>query len=222
VKIGISPDEMGSLEHSIIEEYFTENEYYESESLKNKCSAKLIEHVKNRNSIISYKEQQEVLFELVEYTFNGLDFLYQLKKNRPNAKINFEHSINENQWNLKGYIDVLIEENNNLEIYDFKRSSASVGSKKALESYEKLQLWIYSLAMNSSLKPVSKMGYVNISEIDKKTEMNLTQADLDTFSDYLNKLITRFEGDEEYFANPRKDDVCNYCPIRKICSKGVN
>jgi CRISPR/Cas system-associated exonuclease Cas4 (RecB family) len=112
----------------------------------------------------------------------------------------------------------LVEFEDRLEIYDFKRSDTSVGSKTDLQNFEKLQLWVYGLVMGS-LKPVKKIGYINVSDIKKNLILE-TGNEFELFGEKILKLLMDFKAEKKFLPNPRKDNICNYCNVRKICPKG--
>lgn len=218
-KIGIAPDEIGSLEHLIIAGYFQGNQSLIESELVKLCREKLDHHIESHNLIVEFDEYNEVLYELIEYTGNGLIFLFNLKYNSPEAIFKFEVQLPPNNFRINGFIDCIVETKEGDFIFDFKRSSASIGTKKDLISFEKLQLWIYFWAIRGNQKVV-KIGYINISDIEKSQIIEIDeQSNINEFEKKLNSLVTEMSQEIFYFPKPRNENICKYCNIEMICPK---
>jgi RecB family exonuclease len=221
VRMVVDAREMGKLEHDIIENYFQENSKIEEEKILELSKLKLNEYIKCSNTKIDQAIYFEVLFELVEFSKNGLSYLYELRNKYQSAKFKFEVKLPENALGITGYIDCLVEKSDGNIILDFKRSSSSVGSITELDEFQKLQLWIYYLVMNN-VSNIDYVAYVNISEPERsliyKDSLELKK---DMFESFLNELIFKYQKENKYLPIPLKESVCTYCPINQVCSKGV-
>jgi CRISPR/Cas system-associated exonuclease Cas4 (RecB family) len=221
-KVGIEPNEIGQIEHAIIADYFQKNIEVHEEEVLNFAKLKLTEYVKHNHISIGRTDFNEVLYELIEYTTNGLNFLYDLKSKNLNAEFHFEFPLPENDLNIKGSIDCLVRDELGLEIYDFKRSQAAVGNKKEIERFEKLQVWIYRwvLLNNSVGTEVKKWGYVNLSEENKNNILDNSKTDLkEEFDKYIRTLSEELKNEVLFSPKPKKDSVCQFCHLNLICPK---
>ena len=216
-KMGIGSDERGILEHEIIENYFKKHNELNLETIKKETKSILDNHILINKNVVDNKEYNEVFYELVEYSNNGLSFLFNLKKDSPFLNIYFEESLASNKFNIRGAIDCLVEYEDHFEIYDFKRSSFGTGTSQGFKNFEKLQLWIYGIISNDK-KRVSKIAYVDIS--DNKVIATDPQSKFDEFEIKLSSLIEELKIDAQFRANPRKESVCTYCSVAKLCSRG--
>jgi CRISPR/Cas system-associated exonuclease Cas4 (RecB family) len=187
--------------------------------LKKKCLEKLNEHLVSNKIRIEFDEFNEALYELIEFTKNGIGFILDLKLQQPKAQIFFEYPLPENHLNLRGFIDCLVINESQAQIYDFKRSAFSIGSKKDLIAFKKLQLWVYANAIRKKYN-VEKIGYINISEIE--SSVFLECGDLLNESEVkLSELISKYTDDVHYKPMPRSKEVCTFCAVEKICHKGI-
>lgn len=219
MKIGINPDELGNLEHIIVEEYSKDNSELNLHKLKELCQKHLNDYITRNQLIIPSDEYNEIFFEILEYTKNGVDFVLEVKKENPGAQFEFEFPLPANKFNLKGFIDFIVIKEDSVQIYDFKRSGSSIGTKKELQAFDKLQLWIYAICWDST-KKCTKIGYVNFSDNEGNVLLEL-DSQLTEFENVLSKLIDRYNNEVEYAPCPRKENVCRYCAFQKFCFKEV-
>lgn len=215
---GLGSDDKGILEHLIIGKYFKSHQQITSFDLEELCRNELDNYIKNKQMLLSKKQFNETLYELVEYTANGLIYLYDLQKRNINTEILFEFELPANQYNLIGSIDCLINEEGNIKIIDFKRSDAAIGSKQGLLDFEKLQLWLYGLAISEKFN-VSKIGYLNISEANALLEVDFTIGK-ENFIEVFLKVESSFKNDMVFKPNPRNPNVCEFCTLKYVCPKG--
>lgn len=217
-KIIIGHDEKGNLEHEIIEEYFSIGKNIEIEELKLLADQKLKTLLKERFHKVDEKEYFEALYEIVEFAHNGLSYLKTITDSRKHVSVKFERPLPKNKFELQGFIDCIIEDGDTVEIYDFKRSSTSVGSEKDLKNYEKIQLWVYAYAVSQE-KKVTKIGYINLSDTSSNKVLEIGES-LVEFELKLSEIIFNLNNDKEFPPQPRKESICHYCPLTSICIKG--
>ena len=141
-----------------------------------------------------------------------------MQKRNINTEILFEFELPANQYNLIGSIDCLINEEGNIKIIDFKRSDAAIGTKQGLLDFEKLQLWLYGLAISEKFN-VSKIGYLNISEANALLEVDFTIGK-ENFIEVFLKVESSFKNDMVFKPNPRNPNVCEFCTLKYVCPKG--
>lgn len=218
-KSGIGADDKGVLEHLIIGKYFQAHSELKLELLEEFCKSELTSYSKSKQLLLSNKQFNETLFELIEFVSNGLNYLYNLKKDDPRAEIHFEYELPQNKFNIIGSIDCLIKTNNEVNIIDFKRSDAAIGPKYGLLAFDKLQLWLYGLALSDNLV-VNKIGYLNISEIDSLLEVDFSGSK-EKFTEKFIEIEAAFKKETLYLPTPRNSNVCEFCSLKFVCTKGV-
>lgn len=216
---GIGSDDKGILEHLIIGIYFKNQNKLSFSILEEICRSELDNYIKSKKILLSKKQFNEALYELVEYTTNGLGFLYDLQSKNPKAEILFEYELPSNQYNIVGSIDCLIKEVENYKIIDFKRSDAAIGTKQGLLNFEKLQLWLYGLALSDKFN-VGKIGYLNISEVDGLLDVEFNEG-REKFIEVFEAVNDTFKNDNEFHPKPRNSNVCEFCTLKFICPKGI-
>jgi hypothetical protein len=119
---------------------------------------------------------------------------------------------------MKGYIDCILLDGNKAHIFDFKRSATSIGSKKDLLRFDKIQLWIYRWAMLEKYQVVW-WGYINLSEGILSGLSSEDLAEDHNFDLYLKTIVEKFRIEAEFAPIPRDEKVCNYCELKLICPK---
>ena len=119
---------------------------------------------------------------------------------------------------LKGFIDCILTHENGVHIFDFKRSVASIGSKKEILSFEKIQLWVYRFALERNFK-VIQWGYINLSDGSDLLINDQQTQQGEMFNDFLAQLIESFKTEKKFHPKPRNSKVCNFCDLQLICPK---
>jgi RecB family exonuclease len=229
----IAPRELGNLEHQIIGSYFEKQSRNIKETLDINLHQKIAEDaflnfLKENNFRISESERSKSLNEIMHYSLNGIVFLIELLNKYDAKNIKFEIALPVNEWNLKGYIDCLIELNNKRYILlDFKRSATSIGSKKETLEFQKIQLWIYLIVLNSKGYEFDYYGYLNLSEPGEEKvafadhlAADLLQNSLSEAIKVIEKLIHDLGQRIDFHPNPQTKKVCDFCPVQLTCTKG--
>ena len=232
-RLKIAPDEMGILEHGIIERFFLERNldsslFFESDFHELICRQALEEFVSLHNINLSEKTKLTTYYELVHYTKNGIDFLINFCKENEVISIEFERPLGDNFWRLVGSIDCLIYlKNKKVAIFDFKRSGAAIGSKRDTISFDKIQIWIYLLVvLKNHNKTIHSWGYLNLSEVEtsllfyEENDQALTENIISDFQESLEKIIERLNNEINFLPKPRNTKICHFCEIKLFCSKG--
>lgn len=231
-RLKIAPDEMGVIEHDIIEQYFAlrlidENLVFEPKFHEVLCTQALNEFLVKNKILLNEKIRLVTFFELLHYTQNGIEFLINFCRSNLAVKIEFERPLGENPWGLIGYIDCLVHlGDDKIAVFDFKRSGAAVGSKRETLAFDKIQIWVYLLILiKHQSKTIHSWGYLNLSEIEAsqvylEQEVSLlSETTLDNFQTLLNKTISELKTEVDFFPEPRKAKVCHFCEVELFCSK---
>jgi hypothetical protein len=218
-RLSLDADEKGVLEHKIIETYFQqETNEYNFELNSKLCRGCLKDYIAKNELSLNKQLSEEVFYELLEYSKNGIKTLLDYKDKFPGSYFKFEEPLLTNNLGLKGSIDCILINQNEIYIFDFKRSSSSIGSKKELLDFEKIQLWIYRWILTRNFKVVW-WGYINLSD---GTMMGLQENETscpEVFENFLIKLVDKYKSEKEFSPMPRTEKVCSYCELQLFCPK---
>ena len=232
-RLKIAPDEMGTIEHEIIEQYFSgrkieENLEFDSKLLEEQCLKSLQVFLTTNHIALNEKTKLSTYYELLHYTQNGIEFLIKFINENSGIEIEFEHRLNNNHWGLVGSIDCLVHlGDGRVAVFDFKRSGAAIGSKRDTMAFDKLQIWTYLIIVQQVIgKQVHSWGYLNLSEIEDSQVHNenevivLSAEKMKEFQMFLEKIIEEIKNEINYKASPRVEKVCDFCEVQLLCSKG--
>ena len=220
LRLSIDPDEKGNLEHKIIENYFSKFSDYNYLGHSELCKNILKVFLDENKVKLTKQLEEETYYELLEYTKNGITTLLNYQIRHPHSVLEFEISIANSEHELRGFVDCILRLENEVHIFDFKRSMASIGSKKELLNFEKIQLWIYKWALEKKYKVVW-WGYINLSD---GSITGISQEDILNplaFDSFYTELMTRFKSENTFHPVPRHEKVCHYCELQLVCPKEV-
>jgi CRISPR/Cas system-associated exonuclease Cas4 (RecB family) len=232
-RLKIAADEMGTIEHAIIEQYFIgrkidSNLIFESAIHEEFCRSALEEFIASHKIILNEKTKLTTFYELLHYSQNGIEFLINFCHKNQASRIEFESSLGKNPWGLVGSIDCLVYlDDNKIALFDFKRSGAAIGSKRDTLAFDKIQIWAYLIVMQRfQEKLIHSWGYLNLSEIEASQIYNeievriLDEGKMDDFQICLEKVIEEMKNEIHFQATPRTNKVCDFCEVQLFCSKG--
>lgn len=232
-RLKIAADEMGTIEHEIVDQYFSGRAIDSSLAFDQKvheelCRSSLDKFISEHKIILNEKTKLITFYELVHYTQNGIEFLIKFCKENMASSIEFERALGNNPWDLLGSIDCVVNlQDNKIALFDFKRSGAAIGSKKETMAFDKIQIWVYLLIMYKHVgKIIHSWGYLNLSEIEASQVYNeletpiLQDEVMESFESLLTKLIQDVKVEAHFKASPRVHKVCDFCEVQLFCSKG--
>jgi hypothetical protein len=240
----IRPNEIGSLEHEVIENYFKEKKSWDEGYFKELVEKSYLEFVtKNRKAVAKMKEKVSV-FEIYNYCENGIKFVINILENLPGSTVVFEAFL-EGSDNVSGRIDCLVKFEDKVAILDFKRSGFSIPTKSDIEKFNKVQLPFYLNNFGQDSSKIMFWGYVNLSEPSESLVINgehelgkdimqrlsykvstrksvfddMTSWFIE-YKDFEKETITLLSNECSWKANPIKDDTCTFCSVSNLCSRG--
>ena len=229
----LRPDELGNLEHKIIECYFEDIEILigdliDSDHHQKKCQLVFSEYILASKLVLNETEKARAYNEIMHYTWNGIVFLLDIMKNQSAKGIRFEIPLGNNPWALKGSIDCVIElSDNRVIVIDFKRSSSAAGTKTETLEFKKIQLWVYLLTLLQQGHSVDSFGYLNLSDLNDDNLFfegfeaeSLITSSIDIAKEIIEKTIFNIQSDSTFKPYPRDVKVCKYCPVNLFCLKG--
>lgn len=240
----IRPNEIGSLEHEVIENYFKERNVWDEDFFKEIVEKSYSDFViENRKTVAKMKEKLSV-FEIYNYCENGIRFVLNILESLPGCEVEFEAFLKGND-NISGRIDCLVKFEGKFAILDFKRSGFSIPTKTDIEKFNKVQLPFYLNNFGYDSSDVLFWGYVNLSEpleslvingehelgkdIMERLSYKLSSRksifdDMTSwFSDYREfekETISILQNETKWNAMPLKDDICTFCSVANLCSRG--
>lgn len=232
-RMKIGADEMGTIEHEIIQHYFEKNQIdqtlvFNKAAHEELCLKSLDEFLTKNKIALNEKTKLVTFYELLHYSQNGIEFLIQFCLKHSAIQIDFETSLGLNPWALVGSIDCIIQlPESRMALFDFKRSAAAIGSKRDTLNFEKIQIWVYLLIkLIHQEKNIHSWGYLNLSEIEASQiyyEDEATVAghsQLNQFKDLLESKIESLKNEVDFLPDPRNTKVCSFCEVELFCSKG--
>lgn len=232
-RLKIAPDEMGTIEHKIIEHYFEgmvidQAISFDNEKHKSLCLKCLDVFLNEHRIVLNEKNKLTTFYELLHYTKNGIEFLIGFCDQNKASKIEFEAPLGVNPWGLVGAIDCLVTlPNDKKAMFDFKRSAAAIGSKRDTQNFEKIQIWVYLLILQKHKgSTIHTWGYLNLSEIEvsqiyheEETPL-LSDKVMMEFQAMLETLIVSARIEVNFQPKPRNNKICLFCEVELFCTKG--
>ena len=232
-RLSLGADEMGTIEHAVIKKYFEslgENiiQPVNESSIEKICLDEINKYLGASQITLSNKTRLQYFYEIFSYSKNAIDFLSEYLAKCLAVNIRFEVPLEKNPLNLVGFVDCIVYlPNEEISIFDFKRSSASIGSKVETMSFNKIQIWVYLVAFGKfANKKISDWGYVNLAEIEESLLFNenqkavLTQEFLEKSQSTIEKNIVEINNERIFPANPRNLKICQFCEVSLFCPKG--
>ncbi|MBC7713371.1 MAG: PD-(D/E)XK nuclease family protein [Rhizobacter sp.] len=231
-RASLSPDELGSLEHEIIANYFNKiskkSDEIDLDFHRKTCVEVFNAYLVSGKLTLSETEKARAYNEIMHYSWNGIVYLIDLMKTKNAKGIRFEVPLNTNQWNLVGSVDCIVElGDNKIVVIDFKRSSAAAGTKTETMEFRKIQMWVYLLALRQQGLEIESFGYLNLSDL---TDMNLIfetedaqklmSSSMAPAQEIIEKAINDIQKIIDYIPAPRESKVCHYCSVNLFCLKG--
>ena len=233
ISMSMGADELGKIEHAVIEKYFKENPLLGEEinlvSHYTICESLFQARLTEGHYDLSASDKAKYFNEVLHFSLNGLLFLKEFCADNKAISINFEIPFKVDDLKIKGSIDCLIEmPDGSQALFDFKRSSAAVGSKTDFLNLRKIQLWIYLVALNNANKNISAFGYINLSDLNDQNVIfqgtkasDLITSQINSSKDTILKFVTEAQTCTTFNAKPVDDKACRYCAIQLYCHKGV-
>lgn len=224
----ILPSDLGNLEHKLIEQYFKTNSDVNEDKLLNLATQLLSEALSSSGKKIQSIDKEVALEELVSYSINVLNKLYELKK-LPGFKYEFEKEFINIELSIQGRIDFFYQTDYGNGIIDFKRSK--VASYSEVQNGDVIQLWTYLFGMNLNLKNCT-LEYFNLSSPEKSWGIGeLSQQHMvklprgykpeaeSMVHGKLHDLILKIKSDKNFVISPRRANVCQYCLAAQFCPR---
>jgi hypothetical protein len=234
-------DQLGSLEHKIIELYLKNYECFnEKEHLK--FTNEYFQSFLSESSIkLDFYHYEKYRQELVNYSRGGIEELLKLHKILNYSDRLFEAPLNNNKEEMIGSVDCVMSTDSSFGLVDFKRSSSGIPTKKDFLEYKKVQLWIYYKYFNLKEKKCDFLGHINLGQpeksvyyvfnkalatsLKKSTEIHATIVSIENddeeatlkFDSYINGMMEKIIDDKIFPPIPRNQAICLYCPVNNFC-----
>lgn len=235
--------ELGTIEHDVIEYYMKNISIYNADKITEISRLRLQHYLTSKNLILISQEFEKFSIEISLLAGQAVQFLNQLEKTMGKSEYYFEHSLNltEDFWKVRIRVDCLIKTPQGHVLLDFKRSGSSVPKSKQFESFDKIQLWFYLHYLKIPENELALVGYLNLMQPEESLFYStnefefLTELDIKInhfpktldemmgdFSVLLQKTKDQMSSDKTFLPNPRLLEVCRYCSVAAVCSRGDN
>lgn len=235
----LSPQELGTLEHKLIQAAFEQGLTDDGPEYRRFIEQRVDEEMELLKKDLEINDRYRFVEEVRVYVLNGLRFVHLFESSYPDCRVRFEVNLAHDLGvvDRSGSIDLLVETSKGVFLIDFKRSKGSIPSSlNKLFEFEKIQLWFYALRLDELEKKVLGMGYFNLSDPDDSlliqaqeeiVGMGFVPPKKQSWIQALNEyreleldLIQRINSDKTFLAKPEKSDSCRFCPVQILCSRG--
>ena len=239
----LEPRFLGEIEHDVIDQYLSESIEWNENRFVKLCHKLLVDKLNKEKITLEPASFVAHFQEIKSFSKNGIQFITTLIQHLPKPKLIFESEYQDDIF--KGRVDLKIESELGLVILDFKRSAASIPTKSAHESFDKLQIWNYLAHANEHKKDLLFWGYISLKEISASLLFSSWGELSDIFSDmdeppkihayesdvlsmrlgeYVkaeNELTDMIRNDKVWLARPKESASCTFCPVNTLCSRGL-
>jgi ATP-dependent exoDNAse (exonuclease V) beta subunit len=237
----------GSISHKIIELYLKEK--LSQEDIPSLTRRVMDEYISDNHLELAGEAylQWELLFN--HRSTNGIIFLENLANGlgeqvtwHPEVDFDFTEG-----YSIKGKIDCVGITNQHIILIDFKSTKSAAHNNTEIENLDSLQLWAYAKAASIKYEDFLQkdiiMGFVSL---DKPKDSNLfhsspeVEKSLKTLKlctqgkpkkdfrelfkeagERMQSLALTIQSEKHFAAQPRKDKVCTFCELNKVCVKSV-
>jgi RecB family exonuclease len=244
LKTTIQNNEIGTIEHKVIETYLKAFENLDEGNLHKTTVQVLDQFLLNENRHISKIDYNHLLTEVKLFSRQAISYLLNLKEIDPKVHFEFEKELRMefHDLNLNASIDCIIYFSKGYAILDFKRSESSIPSKKEILDFEKIQILFYLKFLFEKNDDVLFYGYLNLNNLQDSLLLNHNAdfyeiynnlnfpAKLSVVKNDLNQLMTDFSSrledlcrllkeEKNYFPSPIQDKVCRFCILKSVCPR---
>lgn len=243
----IQKNELGILEHKVIEKYFNKYSIYDETKVLEIARSTLDKHLLVNKYQLSSLDYLKAYEEICLYGGNGIKIISEFKKHDPDLKLHFEYEYKEqhNGLLIDASVDCVIETSDGFGILDFKRSSPSIPTIKAFYEFEKIQIHFYIKFLQNKFKNLKFFGYINLETPEKSLIFTTDEKFQEMFdkNEFLGEkarkelkidFIQMLEDFEVFYKNkcqnlnlenefrpyPRNSKICDYCDVAMICDRG--
>jgi hypothetical protein len=237
----------GSISHKIIELYLKEK--LSRDDVPALTRRVMDEYISENH--LELAGEAYLQWELLFYhrSTNGIIFLENLATGlgeqvtwHPEVDFNFTEA-----YSIKGKIDCVGITNQHIILLDFKSTKSAAHNNTEIENLDSLQLWAYAKAASIKYEDFLQkdiiMGFVSL---DKPKDSNLfhsspeVEKSLKTLKlctqgkpkkdfrelfkeagERMQSLALAIQSEKHFAAQPRKDKVCTFCELNKVCVKSV-
>ncbi len=234
----LMPYHLGNLEHQVVRDHF------EGKILKheNHIETILRDFIDQNHISLSDFYFKKYFIEIRDISRNFIDVLERFKI-IANARFDFEYAINDKKGDIyyEGRADLIISTDRGKGIIDFKRSENSIPTQEKLVSFKKVQLSYYASHFNEDISFVGYISGVDIKKslflfeeddslkemiktlgfYKKNNEINMKKL-LEDYRAFEEETIKTIMMENEFRAKPEDSNVCKFCMLRNVCSKGSN
>ena len=226
-------NEKGQIEHKIIGAYLKKFSTFDEKLFSQVCHDEMNLFCQEEGKGLSQVDDLLITEEVRRHAKNGVLLLFEFLKNLQEFHIYFEVPINDQEsYSFKGSVDCVITSPGGDYLFDFKRSSLGIPSRKAAEEYKKIQIWYYAAHLSHSYS-WKGLGYLNLKDPTRSLfwseGLSLMSEKTDQVSD-LNLLIKnyrkveennlqRLSNEKDFWPLPLSSNCCQFCPLNPVCSK---
>tara|TARA_B100000925_G_scaffold221073_2_gene169872 strand:+ start:838 stop:3201 length:2364 start_codon:yes stop_codon:yes gene_type:complete len=230
----------GTLEHNVIGNYILDNEEYSYEKLESFCREIVSREIVKKGISLEYIALKNLELEILKFSEAGIKFILDLKSELSGWSFSIEKEIKVNDFH--GTADLIIENQECFGIFDFKRSSFGIPTKKSVMDFGEIQVpsYVGNYARLTG-KKLAFFGYFCLKEPEKSLMFSneifldainscgifrvqkINDDELNNFlfeeDKFENNLIKSIKNENEFLISPSSKDVCNFCHYHLVCPR---
>ena len=221
LKNELLPNERGLIEHEIIGKYLYQRKTFEREVFSQICHDEISQFCQQKEKNLDRVSLLAITEEIERYALNGIQYLIEFLQGLDEYDINFEVQIeDQRQHQFVGKVDCVIKSKDGDYLFDFKRSSLSIPSKRSVDNYEKIQLWYYAAHLPKSYN-WKGMGYINLKDPERsRLWMGALNPIIEKYFKREEDFLQQLMKEKIFPPRPRSADICRYCTVRLVCPRG--
>ena len=246
LKASIQSNEIGTIEHKIIETYMKKFDSFLESDLNLVTKEVLDQFLAQEKRQLNQIDYNQALTEVKLYSKQAIVYLLNLKQLDSNIHYEFEKKLSIEYQGLKldASIDCVVHFSEGYGVIDFKRSESSIPSKKEILAHEKIQILFYLKFLYEVDPKVLFYGYLNLNNLEDSLLLNhdqdfyslyqQKQSDLVAklsplkedltviktgFDQKLDELCLSLKNELDFKATPLQDKVCHYCILKSVCPR---
>jgi RecB family exonuclease len=244
LKSSVQSNEIGTIEHKVIQTYMTTFDSFDEENLNKIAEEVLDQFLERENRNLNQINYKNLFTEIKLYSKQAISYLLNLKKIDPEVHFEFEKKLSLNFLDLvlDASIDCIIHFSKGYAVLDFKRSESSIPSQKQILSFEKIQILFYLKFLFDKNSNVLFFGYLNLNNLEDSLLLN---HDDDFFNHYnqlhfpvklsplkediselminfnkkLGDLCNLLKEEKNFLPLPLEDKVCRFCILKSVCPR---
>lgn len=159
-------------------------------------------------------QQKAALNQIINYWDNNKTYV----KNIEDAEI--EISVEQDGFVLRGVLDLVVGEQGNLEVLDFKTGKKpDANDPLTLSYYQQLCIYANILEKRKGIRPAHLVIYWTGEDTREKARMvfDYDRSDVDSALEHFSSIVGKIKSREFEVETPPARHICDECDLKKMC-----